>query len=208
MLGAGTFLFGLISYEMYIRLTVALSKIAEAEGVFGNYDSDIPYKTKWLEDLHYLSRVFRYASLGIGIEFVVENAMIYYAHKESIEAYWARGITGGGKDVGLWEKVQFLPVEFWFIWIIIFLAIVVAFPLLAKLHVNSFKKIISKIEDDCKKNLERSSLPVGQAHNEFCSVSDRLKEIYLPRWKEKSITMLSTIITLIINIAALVGLLY
>lgn len=208
LLGAGTFLFGLISYEMYIRLTVALSKIAATEGIFDNYDSDIPFKTKWLEDLHHLSRIFRYASLGIGIEFVLENAMIYYAHKEGIEVYWAKDIIGDGRNVNFWEKVQLLPVEFWFIWIIIFLAIVVAFPLLAELHVNSFKKIISKIENDCKENLKKSSLPVGQAHNNFCSVSDRLKEIYLPRWKEKSIAMLSTIITLIINIAALVGLLY
>lgn len=139
--GTGTLGMALVAYETYIRLTIVLSRVAADNiSLSQNYNVLLPYQTNWLQSLYQLSKMLKNASLVMGLLFVFENTMIFYANINILNTFI------GNTNLSVWAKAKKLPLEFWIIWFFVFIAIALAFPIIAITQSSNTKKIINQIE--------------------------------------------------------------
>lgn len=210
LFGAGTLFMALIAYESYIRLTISLFKFStDNDEIVKNYNSFFPSHTEWLHDLHCLSKVLKNASLIMGLLFVFENTLIFYANVDKLNTYI------DGNSLSPFDKILKLPIEFWVIWIFVFLAIAIAFPVIAFLQSTIMKKIISDIGYIySKKTAEYLKDAISENRITDVYVSMKLVENaeqslnakYMPPKFNKFIILLTSILTCLLHLTTLYNL--
>ena len=108
--GGSTLTIALIAYEIYIRVTIVLLRVASDNKNWSqNYNEFLPCHTEWLENLHPLSKLLKNVSLVMGLLFVFENTMIFYANINILDNFI------NNRNLSILEKAQKLPLEFWII---------------------------------------------------------------------------------------------
>ena len=205
--GASILFMALNAYEIYIRLIVALREVStDDKSLSQEYNIYFPSKTDWLQKIYQLSKVLKNASLTIGLLFVFENTMIFYANLEKINIYIS------DKNLSLWDKARNLPVEFWVIWLLVCFAIALAFPVLAFMQFASMKKIIFRLgsiynAETTKKftesTTEKSATDFYALMKTMQTVESTLTEKYIPPKFEKFIVMLASLVTSLLHLATL-----
>lgn len=191
-LGGGTFLIGLIGYELHLRLTNCLSLLAKhCENTNPGYNIYNPKDTPWLLDLYKLSKLLRMSSFIIGLLFVFENALFFIVNINQDSTY---------------QKDQNLPLELYIIWIFIFITITLAFPIMSVIQKNSLRVIIMHIEEDFKNRLLEDKESYKDIQYQFVLlqtiqiIEESLNQTYLLKPGEKFITISSFILTSLIHI--------
>lgn len=204
-LGVTTFLLALVCYYLYIRLTIFLKKLADTLNYAESlpYDFKNPQNTDWLFFLHELSKIMRIASLVIGLLFVFENAMIFYAnnYKSSFKIQYST----------ISEVLKSFSVEFWVIWVFIFIAITLAFPILGFFQVESFKKIVLSIHKNFSNKIvssytteqtEKTPFYLYASLNIVYMVEDSLNKKYLLNKKEKILSWITALLTCLVHLTS------
>lgn len=208
--GIFTLIMALIAYETYIRVTIFLSKVASDEKSWSqNYNIVLPCHTNWLQSLHQLSKTLRIDSLIMGLFFVLENTLIFYANINILNEFISNA------NISIWKKAMELPLEFWAIWGLVFIAIAVAFPIIALLQTSSIKNIINKI----KNIYSDSAILKFESSTEKKQIVDyyilmmmvknteaSLIEKYMPQKSNKFITFLVSFLTCILHLTTLFNL--
>lgn len=208
--GISTLGMALAAYEIYIRLTITLYRVVkDEESLSQNYNKFSPSNTSWLQKLHQLSRVLKNASLIMGLLFVFENTMIFFANIDKLNQYI------NNQNLSFWKKMCHLPLEFWLIWVLVCIAIALAFPLVAIIQSINMKNIIYKIENfynlKATKDFEESSYEKQLFDwyilmNLMQNVEMSLNEKYLTPKVEKFIVILASFLTCLIHFATLYNL--
>lgn len=197
LFGGGTFFLALISYEVCVRLTISLSK---TEKNISNikYDEICPKDTLWLQYFFHFHKVLKNAALVISMLFVLENSMLFVANYEKLSL---TDLSGTSKEFNLRES---LPIEWWVIWVYIFVTIVLALPLMTWIRNKNLNNIVSHIQEDFYKNFSAShtlddlrSNPqkYQSVLNIIQSVQNSLKEAYLPHRIDRIASLSASILT-------------
>lgn len=208
--GVTTLGMALIAYEIYIRLTFALYRVAsDYESLEKEYNKYSPCHTEWLQNLHQLSKVLKNASLVMGLLFVFENTMIFLANIDKLDKY----VNKNNKSIIY--NLKGLPLEFWLIWGFVFIAISVAFPIIAILQSSRMKKIIFQIrtiysnkatsdyeDSQSEKKLLDSYILMKIIQNTELSLNEK----YLPHKFNKFIIFLASLLTCFLHLATLYNL--
>ncbi len=208
--GTGTLGMALVAYETYIRLTIVLSRVASDNiSLSQNYNVLLPYQTNWLQSLYQLSKMLKNASLVMGLLFVFENTMIFYANINILNTFI------GNTNLSVWAKAKELPLEFWIIWFFVFIAIALAFPIIAITQSSNTKKIINKIELTYSNmaTLEfKNSTEKKQILDYYIfmmmirNIELSLNEKYMPQKFNKFIVFLASFLTCILHLTTLYNL--
>lgn len=208
--GCSTLGMALLAYETYIRLTVVLQRVAaDGNSLSHNYNVFLPCHTNWLQSLHKLSKLLKNASLVMGLLFVFENTMIFYANINILDKFINTA------NLSIWEKAKVLPLEFWIIWFLVFVAITLAFPIIAIIQSTSTKKIISKIGITYS---DRATLKFENSRTEkrivdyyilmmmVKNIESSLNEKYMPQKLNKFIMFLASLLTCILHLTTIYNL--
>lgn len=206
-LGGGTFLIALISYEMYLRVTIALRKISKDKiYIAKSYNFKNPKETHWLQYLYQLCKVLKNASLIIGVLFVLENSLIYIANMD------LTSISKTDIKTILIEKISMMPLEFWIIWVFVFLSIGCAFPIIAYIQALYTKRILLQIQHSFNETIISKYSEDKLLQNPFTfyamlsvisKVESSLEKTFLPQKIDRVVTILSAILTCSIHIVTL-----
>lgn len=208
--GGSTLGMALLAYETYIRLTVVLLRVAaDRDSLSKNYNFILPCHTEWLQSLHKLSKILKNASLVMGLLFVFENMMIFYANINILDKFISSA------NLSIWEKAKVMPLEFWIIWFFVFIAISLAFPIIAIIQSSGIKKIINEIEitysDRATSELENSGskkqivdcyILVMMVKNMELSLNEK----YMPQKLNKFIMFLASLLTCILHLTTIYNL--
>lgn len=201
-LGGSTFYFALTGYELHIRLTICLKSLEKQSKIKKlKYNFKNPKNTPWLIDLTKLSKLMRTSSLILGVLFVFENALFFFANTEN---NW--------KSIHYTNILQLLksmPLALLLEWIFIFITIALAFPIIALLQIHSLHNIVLYIYDDFnykimkhhkKKDLKQNSqqfLILLQTTN---IVEESLNKAYFIHKSENFFTISAAVLTCIIHL--------
>lgn len=201
-IGGCTFFIALISYELYVRLTYCLISIAKGICPSNlNYDYQYPKQTLWLKYIYHLSMVTRMAAFFIGLLFVIENALLFWANYNPT--------PNSEEIVSLASKISNIPLELLVIWSFIFISIAMAFPIIGFKQMNSLKKIVSYIECNFREQIIRDCSVPDITKNPCCFYSmlkiikfieNSLDETYLPKRSEKILSVSVSILTCLIHL--------
>lgn len=203
-LGGCTFFIALISYELYIQLTRCLIYIEKGISHTNvNYDYEYPKHTLWLKYVYHLSMVTRIAAFCIGLLFVMENALLFWANFNPVV---------NSEEMMSWtDKLKNIPLELAVIWLFIFIAIALAFPVIGIKQMQSFKKIVSYIECDFRERIINDCSCSNITKNPCCFYSllqsikfieNSLDEAYLPKRSEKILSVSASILTCLIHLVS------
>lgn len=208
--GVSTLGMALIAYEIYIRLTFVLFKVAsDNNSLEKEYNKYSPPHTDWLQNLHQLSKVLKNASLAMGLLFVFENTMIFWANINKLDRYIHKNSTS------IIYRLKDLPLEFWLIWLFVFVAISIAFPVIATLQLFSMKKIIFQIRTIYfnKTSLDYENFKSDKKILEtyiFMKIIQNtelsLNEKYLPHKFNKFIVLMASLLTCLLHLTTLYNL--
>ena len=203
-LGNGTLIMALIAYEIYIRFTIVLCRVStDITSLHNNYNVYSPDHTEWLQKIHLLSKIFKNASFIIGLLFVFENSMLFFANINKLNKYINIA------NFTFLEKISKLPVEFWIIWLLVSIAIAIAFPIIAVIQLNNIKKIINQISifynnkvtiEYMDSNNEKNILNHYLIMNMIKCVETALNEKYIPPKIDKLIAVLTSLLTCIVHL--------
>lgn len=213
-LGSSTLGMALVAYETYIRLTVALWKITfDKESLSQKYDIFSPSQTNWLQKLYQFSNLLKNASLFMGLLFVFENTLIFFANYAKLEVYVR------DENASFIEQLSSMPLEFWLIWLLVFVAIALAFPILAIIQSANMKKIIHLIRDYYNSTTEKKfeeyhSLNDNENYfldlyllmNLLQNTENALNNKYTTHKSDKFFTVLTSIITCFLHLTTLYNL--
>lgn len=139
--GGSTFFLALIGYEICVRLTISLRK-AEQNISSIEYDEISPKDTSWLQHFFQLHKILKNTALIISMLFVLENSMLFVANYEKLN------LSNMLNTKGLPALLKSLPIEWWVIWVYIFITIVLALPFMTWFRNKSLNKIVSYIQTD------------------------------------------------------------
>lgn len=208
--GGSTLTIALMAYEIYIRLTIVLLRVAsDNKNLSQNYNEFLPCHTEWLENLHQLSKLLKNVSLVMGLLFVFENTMIFYANINILDKFI------NNRNLSILEKAQKLPLEFWIIWFFVFIAIALAFPVISMLQSSTIKKIIIQIKNIYSKNATSNYKNANmdkQLFNTYLLMMIvqhtelSLNEKYLPQKFNKFIAFFASLLTCILHLTTLYNL--
>lgn len=187
-LGIGTFFLALMGYEVHIRLTICLVNLAKKD--LNKYlDYNNLSNTEWLLDLHKLSKLLKTAAVILGFLFVLENALIFIANIQQYQ-----------------EK---FPLEFWIIWVFIFLTILFILPIITIIQIQSLHKIVSQINKNFKDHILKNYTQCRKLENPLylCAylqnavlVDKLLKNEFYEKTGEKIIAFSTAILTIVIHV--------
>lgn len=197
LFGGGTFFLALISYEVCVRLTISLK---ETERNKSNimYDELYPKDTLWLQYFFHFHKVLKNAALVISILFVLENSMLFVANYEKI---FSHNLLDASKKSNL---IKFLPIEWWAIWVYIFITIVLALPLMTWIRNRDLNSIVSHIQADFNEkmriphrldDLRSNPQKYYSILNIMQSVQNSLKEAYLPHRIDRIASLSASLLT-------------
>lgn len=197
LLGGGTFFLALISYEVCVRLTISLTKTAQNISEI-KYDAIYPKGTLWLQHFFRLYKILRNAALVVSVLFVLENSMIFIANSR---AHFSPSLSD---EVTFPEILKCFPIEWWVIWIYIFITVVVALPIMMQLQNRSLKNIVLHIQVMFNKEFTKELVYDELYTNpqKYCSilstiqfVQNSLEEAYLPKRIDKIISLCASLLT-------------
>ena len=187
-LGIGTFFLALMGYEVHIRLTICLVNLANKD--LGEYlDYNNHKNAEWLLDLHKLSKLLKTAAVILGFLFVLENALIFIANMQQYQ--------------------KNLPLEFWIIWVFIFLTILFVLPIITLIQIQNLHKIVSQINKKFKDHIYEKYTRSGKLEDPLylCAflqnavlVEKLLKNEFYEKTGEKIIDFSTAILTNVIHI--------
>lgn len=201
-LGGSTFLLALICYEVCIRLTISLKEVEKNIRKIA-YDKIYPKNTPWLQYLFRFHKVLKNAALTISVLFVLENSMLFFANYEYLTLPNLHGIKK------LSNILASLPLEWWIIWIYIFITIVVAIPCMTQLRNQSLNKIVAYIQLDFqmeivenykKNNLYNNLQDYFSILNIIQVVHKSLVEAYLPNRIDRFISLGASLLTCVAHL--------
>lgn len=194
-LGGSTFLLALICYEVCIRLTISLKKI-EKNIIEITYDNIYPPNTLWLQYLFRFHKVLKNAALAISVLFVLENSMLFFSNYEKLTLPNLKDI----KKIPCF--LASLPLEWWIIWIYIFITIVVAIPCMTQSRNQSLNKLVAYIQLDFqRKTMERKGNLCNNLQDYFFIlniiqvVQKSLVEAYLPKNIDRFVSLGASLLT-------------
>ncbi len=196
-LGGSTFLLALICYEVCIKLTVSLKEV-EKNIIKIAYDNIYPKNTLWLQYLFHFHKVLKNAALAISILFVLENSMLFFANYKKLTLPNLNDIKN------LPSLLTMLPLEWWVIWIYIFITIVVAIPCMTQLRSQSLNKIVAYIQLDFQKKIvenHKKDNVYNNLHDYFSVlniiqvVQKSLTETYLPNRIDRFVSLGASLLT-------------
>lgn len=207
--GVSTLGMALIAYEIYIRSTITLHRVAiDKESLSQNYNKYSPSNTEWLQKIHQLNRVLKNASLVMGVLFVFESTMIFFANINKLNIYISNDLT-------FVEKMYNLPLEFWLIWLLICISIILTFPIVAIIQSLNMKKIIHQVAcfynqtttlDFEKTVSEKNVLDFYILMNLIQNVEISLHNKYLSSKYEKLIIIITSMVTCLLHSATFINL--
>lgn len=197
ILGGSTFFLALISYEVCIRLTVALKEVERNISKI-TYNNIYPKNTLWLKYLFDLHKILKNAALVISILFVLENSMLCVTNYEKFTTSELSNI----KNVS--PLFRFFPFEWWVIWVYIFITIVLALPFMTQLQNKSLNKIVSYIQLDFQLKIVENHMKNKFADNPqmYCSilniiqiVQKSLTDTYFPHRIDRFVSFGASLLT-------------
>lgn len=208
--GISTLGMALIAYEIYIRSTITLHRVAiDNDSLSQNYNKYFPSNTEWLKKIHQLSRTLKNASLVMGVLFVFESTMIFFANINKLDIYI------NNNNLSFVEKMRKLPLEFWLIWVLIGISITLAFPVVAVVQSLNMKKIINQLvclynqttTIDFERTIsEKKLLDFYILMNLLQNVEVSMKNKYLSSKFEKIIIVLTSVATCLLHSATFINL--
>lgn len=197
LFGGATFFLALIGYEICVRLTIALK---EAERNIQNiaYDRISPKDTSWLQQFFRFHIILKNTVLIISMLFVLENSMLFVANYEKLDL---PNLSDAKK---LPILLKSLPIEWWVIWMYIFITIVLALPFMTWFRNKSINKIISYIQSDFETEM-RTSYKLNDLKSDpqkyyfilniMRVVQNSLKETYIPHSIDRFISLGASLLT-------------
>ncbi len=201
-LGGSTFFLALICYEQYVRLTICIKDLEKNMHTLELvYNFNNPKETVWLRDLYKLCRTTGNASLIIGLLFVFENAMIFWANASE------KPLISNSTDST--EILKAIPLELWFIWIFIFISIALAFPLIAIIQSITLKKIVINMQNDFNQRIMKpyderidvtSPFRLYVLLKTIHIVDKSLTETYLLRSGDRFIAVAASLLTCLVHL--------
>lgn len=197
LLGGGTFLLALISYEVYVRLTISLKETVKNIANI-SYNEIYPKDTLWLQYFFRLHKVLKNSALIISILFVLENSMFFIANREKL---FFPNLSDAD---GILDFLKGIQIEWCIIWLYIFVTIVLALPFMTWLQNKSLNNIISYIQTDFNKKITISYtwIYLQQYPQNYYSIlniiqtiQNTLDEAYLPRRIDRFVSICASLLT-------------
>lgn len=201
-LGGSTFLLALICYEVCIRLTISLKEVEKNIRKIA-YDKIYPKNTLWLQYLFRFHRVLKNAALTISVLFVLENSMLFFANYEKLTLPNLDSIKK------LPNLLTSLPLEWWIIWIYIFITIVVSIPCMTQLRNQSLNKIVVYIQLDFQMKIVENHKENSLYNNlqDYFSILNiiqvvhkSLVEAYLPNRIDRFVSLGASLLTCVAHL--------
>lgn len=197
LFGGATFFLALIGYELCVRLTISLKETEQNISKI-EYDEVSPKDTSWLQDYFCFHKILKNTVLIISMLFVLENSMLFIANYEKLNL----PTLSSTRDLS--TLLKSLPIEWWAIWVYIFISIVLALPFMTWYRNRSLNKIVSYIQNDFEAKIRTSyTLENVQSDpqkyyfilNIMQVVQKSLRETYIPHNLDRFVSLGASLLT-------------